>query len=271
MPKNPIIVDQIVLTNGGSIKTAGGTDIVSVDSSGSTVNITGTETVVASEIALADGKVLIGNALGKAAANTVSGDGTLSNAGALAVTGIAAGTSTINNSITTSSATPGTIRAIVGANAGTNATMTSGNLVGVRGATTVVGASGGFIYGTQGKAIATGTLSGSVWFTGLYGQLDISAATVNAGQCAAIWGDYGATSGTMTDATGCRGIAMTNTTAAVLNSQLYLYGSATNLLELAGPGGTMAFVTGSNGGGADVYLTISINGVPAKIAAKYVS
>ena len=180
------------------------------------------------------------------------------------------GTALISNTVTSTSATPSNIRSIIGAVADST-TITSGLLTGVRGIATIVSASGGFVYGTQGKLVVSGTLSGSVWATGLFGQLDVSAATHDAGQVAAIWGDWGTTSGTETNMTGARGIAMTNTTDAVLNAQAYFYGSATNLLELAGPGGTMAFVTGSAGGGADVFLTISINGVPAKIAAKYVS
>lgn len=43
------------------------------------------ESVVAGEIALADGKVLIGNGSGVAAANTLSGDVTVSNAGVTAI------------------------------------------------------------------------------------------------------------------------------------------------------------------------------------------
>ena len=54
---------------------------------------------------------------------------------------------------TTASATPGTIRALIGSMTGSNAVMTSGNLVGARGVVTAVGASGGFLYGTQGKVI----------------------------------------------------------------------------------------------------------------------
>lgn len=183
-------------------------------------------------------------------------DGT---AGVISDSGIAA-TSVIVNSnnsgqtiaATTSSATPGTIRSVIGSMTGTATTMTSGNLVGVRGVVNYVGASGGFIYGTQGKIIPTGTLSGSSWNAAVFGQLDISAATVNAGQTAALWGDYGSTSGTITDATGMRGIAMTNTTAAVLNAQVYLYGNATNLLELAGAGGTLNYylTSGTSAGSA---------------------
>ena len=171
----------------------------------------------------------------------------------------------------TASATPGTIRALRGAMTGSNTTMTSGNLVGVRGEVNVVGASGGFLYGAQGKVIATGTLSGSSWTAGVFGQLDISAATINAGQTAAIWGDYGTSSGTLTSVTGMRGVAMTNTTAAVLNAQDYRYGNATYLMELAGAGGTLNYYAnaGTSAGSAgdsthcaaQKVFAVEINGV----------
>jgi len=179
------------------------------------------------------------------------------------------------NTVTNTSATPGTVRSLTGAMSSTITTMTSGNLVGVRGSVTCVGASGGFLYGTQGKVIASGTLSGSSWTAPVFGQLDISAATINAGQTAAIWGDYGTTSGTITDATGMRGIAMTNTTAAVLNAQDYRYGNATYLQELAGAGGTLNYYAdaGTSAGSAgdathcaaQKVLKILVNGVAAYI------
>ena len=133
---------------------------------------------------------------------------------------------------TVTSTTPGTVRALIGSMTQTATTMTSGNIVGARGVVTMVGASGGFIYGVQGKVIATGTLSGSEWTAGVFGQVDISGATINAGQVAPIWGDYGATSGTLSNQTGLYGIAMTNSTAAVLAGQLYLFGGATTLMLL---------------------------------------
>ncbi len=172
----------------------------------------------------------------------------------------------------TTSATPGTIRAFKGVITDTATVITSGNLVGVRGEVDYVGASGGFFYGVQGKIIPTGTLSGSSWNAGVFGQLDISAATINAGQIAPIWGDYGANSHTLTNVTGMYGIAMTNTTAAVLAGQLYLYGGATNLLLLntnAGLSGTTYFQTAGTGSGspgnvsyqpATEALQISVNG-----------
>lgn len=180
-----------------------------------------------------------------------------------------------NNTVTTTDAAPGTIRAIKGAVSESNTTMTSGNLVGVRGEVDCVGASGGFLYGAQGKVIATGTLAGSSWSAGVFGQFDISAATLNAGQTACIWGDYGSTSGTITDGTGMRGIAMTNTTAAVLNAQDYRYGNASYLLELAGAGGTLDYYAdaGTSAGSAgdaahcaaQKVIKIEINGVAAYI------
>ena len=173
---------------------------------------------------------------------------------------------------TVASATPGTVRALIGSMTQTATTMTSGNIVGVRGSVNMVGASGGFIYGAQGKVIATGTLSGSEWTAGVFGQLDISAATINAGQAATIWGDYGTSSGTLTNQTGLYGIAMTNTTAAVLAGQVYLYGGATNLFLLntnAGLSGTTYFKAAGTSAGsagdtskcnATEVLQISVNG-----------
>lgn len=178
-------------------------------------------------------------------------------------------------SASTSSATPGTIRSVTGKITQTATTMTSGNIVGTRGEVDAVGASGGFMYGTQGKVIATGTFSGSVWVAGLFGQFDISNATINAAQFASIWGDWGATGATATSLTGCRGIAFTNTTSNVLNAQDYRYGNATYLQELAGAGGTLNYYAsaGTSAGSAgdsthcaaQKVLKILINGVAAYI------
>ena len=177
------------------------------------------------------------------------------------------------NNVANSSATPGTVRAFHGEMSSTASTQTSGNLVGVRGAVNYVGASAGFLYGVQGKLVPTGTLSGSSWNAGVFGQLDISAATINAGQMAPIWGDYGTSSGTLTDQTGLYGIAMTNTTAAVLAGQLYLYGGATNLMLLstnAGLSGVTYFKNSGTSAGSwgnatpptpSKVLTISVDGV----------
>jgi hypothetical protein len=163
-------------------------------------------------------------------------------------------------------AAPGIVRALTGNMIGTATTMVSGNLVGVRGALNVVGASGGYLYGTQGKVIATGTLSGTSWTIGTFGQLDVSQANINGGSVAPIWGDWGQTSGTLTSLVNTYGIAMTNSTAAVLNAQIYLFGGATNLLQLntnSGGVGTTYVQTATTGAlsGTVKKLAISIDSV----------
>lgn len=176
------------------------------------------------------------------------------------------------NAISTSSATPGTLRSIIGSATNTATTMTSGNLAGVRGVVNIKGSStSAFIYGTQGKIIATGTLASGQFQAAVFGQLDISAATINGCQLAALWGDYGTSSGTLTSQTGLYGIAFTNTTAAVPIGQLYLYGGATNLMYLntnAGQSGTTYFKAAGTSSGSAGYasgcnatevLVISVN------------
>ena len=245
-------IKNVVLANESNVTTEAGVSIVSVDSSWNATVNSKVETLV--------DLTTIGNTIiGNASSDT------------LVINSTVTGTSVITNTIANvASAWPWTVRSVIWAISNAT-TMTSWNLVWVRGATTIASASGWFFYWVQGKIIATGTLSGSSWTAWVFGQLDISATTLNAGQTAAIWWDYGTSSGTMTDTTGARGIVMTNTTSAILHAQDYRYGNATYLLELAGAGGTLNYITGSNGGGANVYITVLINGVPAKIAAKYVS
>jgi len=144
-------------------------------------------------------------------------------------------------SYSSASATPGTVRSLRGLVTLSNATYanTTNSVAGVRGEVDMVGGSSGFVYGVQGKVIPTGTLSGSIWAPAVFGQYDLSGATINAGQIAAVWGDMGATGGTFTDVTGARMFAGTNTIASLtLNSMIYLYGKASNLLELSGNAGT---------------------------------
>ena len=170
--------------------------------------------------------------------------------------------------VTTSSATPGTVRALTGKVVETATTMTSGNIVGVRGEADLVSASGGFVYGVQGKVIPTGTLSGSVWAPAVFGQYDLSHATLNAGQIAAIWGDMGATGGTFTDVTGARMFAGTNTIASLtLNSMIYLYGKATNLFELSGSSSTYISAGAATPSGDLKKIAITIDGVTHYILA----
>ena len=212
--------------------------------------------------------ILVGNASNVATAAAMSGDATISNTGVVTIAASvtsAAGTTFTN---TTASATPGTIRALKGLEVSTNATMTSGSLVGVRGEVDMVGASGGFVYGVQGKVIPTGTLSGSIWAPAVFGQYDLSAATINAGQIAAIWGDMGATGGTFTNVTGARMFAGTNTIASLtLNSMIYLYGKATSLFELSGSSSTYISAGAATPSGDLKKIAITIDGVVHYILA----
>jgi len=100
---SPYYAEKIVLKNGGVIEREDGTAIVSVNAAGDTSSITGTETILASEIALATGSILVGTAGVAAALDAktsgrilvgdgttvasvaVSGDATLSSAGALTI------------------------------------------------------------------------------------------------------------------------------------------------------------------------------------------
>ena len=169
--------------------------------------------------------------------------------------------------VTSTSATPGTVRALTGKISETATVMTSGNIVGVRGEADVVGASAGFVYGCQGKVIATGTLSGSSWTAGVFAQFDISTATINAGQTAPVWADYGASSGTITSGTGMRMFAGTNTTAATLFAMDYRYGKATNLFELDGSASTYISAGAATPSGDMKKIAISIDGVTHYILA----
>jgi hypothetical protein len=228
----------------------------------------GTLTILAS----ADPGVSVIGYIATASAGGGGGSGTPGNIGVFGGSGALSQNLPSLNTASTTSATPGTIRSITGQVSELATTMTSGNLVGVRGVVNYVGASGGFLYGVEGKLIPTGTLSGSSWNAGVFGQLDISAATINAGQTAPLWGDYGATSGTLTNTTGMYGIAMTNTTAAILGGQIYLVGGATNLLLLntnAGLVGPTYVTSGASGtpGGVIKKLAISIDGTTYYIVA----
>jgi hypothetical protein len=193
-------------------------------------------------------------------------DGTFSS---LVVLGSLGASGPMVNATTTASATPGTLRSITGKVSNTATTMTSGNIVGVRGEADLVSASGGFVYGVEGKVIPTGTLSGSVWAPAVFGQYDLSNATLNAGQIAAIWGDMGTSGGTFTNVTGARMFAGTNTISTLtLNSMIYLYGQATNLFELSGSNSTyISTASGTTPSGDLKKLAITIDGVTHYILA----
>lgn len=165
------------------------------------------------------------------------------------------------------------IRAIRGVvSVGTGVTMTSGNLVGVRGevdlpsGTTVNGAS--YLYGFQGKFIGGGTTVNPVNIAGVVGQLDVSTGTYTSGVISAGWFDMGATASASAISTGlgtAQIIRLTNTTAAAIPQAIYVESFSTNFMEVHSTGEnetwhsatcTPGSVTGGTG-----ELRITIDGV----------
>jgi hypothetical protein len=202
-------------------------------------------------------------------------DGSQLNLMVAAVNGLQGnGTATkVTGSYTSTSATPGTNRAILGQNTvGAGLTMTSGNLVGVRGnvtvpsGTTVNGTS--YLYGAQGKFTGGGTVVSPANITGLLGQLDVSTGTYTSGVVSAGWFDMGATASASAISTGlgtAQILRLTNTTAAVIPQAIYIEALSTNMLEVHSTGAGEAWhpvactpgaVTGATGG-----LRITIDGV----------
>jgi hypothetical protein len=162
----------------------------------------------------------------------------------------------VSFSFTAASATPGTYREIRG-EVTTYSTMTSGNLVGVRGAVTMPAAStvsGGYLYGAQGKAITgTGTFSGTDMF-GLYGQLDVTGGTVSGGHVAPLSGNiYGYNTGTSTV---LNNLYLEAAGGGVINAQIQTFGKAVYWMDIqtnthpieANTTCTPSAVTGATGG-----------------------
>lgn len=171
---------------------------------------------------------------------------------------------------TVTTAAPGSVRGIVGSITTTNASYANGNssITGVLGVATIPSgttASTGYANGTQGKFILGGIVSGSIWATGLLGQLDISAATLtSASHVTPIWSDAGAT-GPAVSCTFCDSLVMTNTTATTFHSLLYGYSKAAYFADLTDNGG--GYIVIGTGASAAVtgYLKVKVAGADAYI------
>lgn len=148
----------------------------------------------------------------------------------------------------------------------TFSTFTSGNLVGVRGAVTIAAGatvSGGYLYGNQGKLITgTGIITGGNQF-GLFGQLDVTGATLTSpGHIAALSGNiFGYNSGTSTS---LNNLYLEAAGGGVINSHIQVFGKATWVLDIqtnahtpeANTTCTPSAVTGATGG-----IRVRIDGV----------
>ena len=188
---------------------------------------------------------------------------TLTLAGLKLVATLPSPTSGTNNgfaiSFTGGDAGPGTARAIVGA-ATTFTTMTSGNIVGVRGEVTMAGATSGasYLYGAQGKAITGANAFTGTALAGMYGQIDVSGGTITSGHVAAIQANiYGANSGTIP----MEGIYVEHAGGGVINSLIQLFGKSTYVFDIASNThdnvsltATLAAVTGKG------YIKVNIDG-----------
>jgi hypothetical protein len=169
---------------------------------------------------------------------------------------------------TVSSAALGTVRGVYGAVTGSNAAISGGNIVGVRGEvnlTGVISAGGAYLYGAQGKLLVTGEMNhADSRLCGVLAQLDISAGAYTAGQLSALWVDAGATS-----VAGALGgqfnmVRITNTTVSVPNAVILAYSEGSYLFDLGGPGGNADWFDAGTGvtGTCVGHLKVNLNGVP---------
>lgn len=150
--------------------------------------------------------------------------------------------------------------------------MISGDLNGLEGDVILTGASGGAIAAIVGGVTVEGVLSGTAVVSPISGALDLTGATINgAGVYAALYNIVG--SGvTQTSMVNTHGIGMINISGAVLNSQVYLSGNATYMLETVG--GTSYYKAAGTGSGsagnathcaAQQVVEVFINGAIAYI------
>ena len=154
--------------------------------------------------------------------------------------------------VTISNASTNTqVRAIIGSITASGTGMTSGySATGVRGIATIAGTITGnaYVYGSQGKFVAGGTIGGQSWVTGTLAQMDLSAATTytaNTGGTMALWVDAGASahSNAITAAPTLIDLAYISNSISGFkpHSAIRFAGDATNLLAVGDwAGGTSA-------------------------------
>jgi hypothetical protein len=176
------------------------------------------------------------------------------------------------------------VRSIYGTANATGTAMASGyGAAGVRGLVNVTGTAAGqaYFYGTQGKFTpsATAVLAGGSWYSGLMGQMDLTAASTytSVGCISALWLDAGASAGTAAKAAAPTMIDMayiTNTAVGFApHSVIKAVAYATNFLSIAnGDGAVGGWVTSGGtdctaSGSTDPSYTIKIDvaGTPAYI------
>lgn len=92
----------------------------------------------------------------------------------------------------------------------------------------------GFAFGVRAGATIAGVIdqTSATRVGALFAKLDVSAATLTAGQVSVAWFDWGSTASTPTSGE-CNVIRVQNTTAAVINALVYMYGKSTFLFDIS--------------------------------------
>lgn len=235
MPKDPMLVDKVVLANGGDIETQAGTAIVSVDSSGA-VTITGT--TPPTDITLAHNKLLVGQSTNLAGAVAQSGDSSVSDTGVSTV-----------------------VSAAAAFNVGTNETFTKevDHTITVADSTTA-NTAGGALSKAAGKS--TGTAVGGV--LSLKSGASSNGTAVNPGASGAVTLAAG-TPGTATTGTaGDAGIVTVGGTAGGASTGASsTAGAGTHVHVFGGAGGNSSGGSDTGGRGGNVDITPGTGGTGA--------
>ena len=178
------------------------------------------------------------------------------------ITSTCAATAAVGVTGTQTSATPGTVRGIYGKET-THSSTTSGNVVGVRGEVTCGGSvsSTATLYGSQGKLImGSNTISTNSYVCGLFGQMDVSGATVStadSGLVAPICCDIqGAGTGDWQLTLFYGG----HMAAGFLHSLMTLKGKSDYVFDLGTNSSTRSMRTTTNVTGAGGWLRILVDG-----------
>ncbi len=203
------------------------------------------------------------------ALNWANGNVTLTHAAGKLTVAVPAPTTSIDGftvNMTGGSATPGTIRSIVGA-ATTYTSMSSGNIVGTRGVTTLGGNLSGtaYAYGAQGKIIAgaNSIAVGSSMVYGVMGQLDLSSTTVTNGYVAAVGADiFGVNSGTVAADL----FYGQHAGGGTINAMFRAYGTASYVFQFEASGAVAVSTAGTGAGEcAQTGGIVATKAIPIKV------
>ena len=130
-----------------------------------------------------------------------------------------------NTILNNASTNPGEIASFEGS-AAFSANLTGGRVSGVSAGLGVKGLTGTQAYATFSRTTVQGTTDPTSDVAGVYGQLDLSTATVNQTRIAPLFGDFGPAGATIVDARNIFGTAITNTSGITLAAQDYRYGDS---------------------------------------------